>query len=282
MADCYKDNRNLRWINGFSIHQAGYGVWSIDEFGIDLMYLIEGKERALLFDTGVGISDIRGVIETLTALPYDVVNSHHHYDHVGGNYHFEEVFVHKAAIPVIEKQNNPKFRREFLLSQEARKEFTFEAGLRYDAGKGGSCKLKPLQEGQIFDLGGRKLEVLFTPGHTADSVCLLDHENRLLFSADTVVSTPTLIFKSFSEKMAVYLDSLKKLRSRREEYELIYPGHFLHPIGSLYVDQLIRCAEQIMEGRLLNRAEENKMAGAPVYEHQYGRASILYTEDTLL
>ena len=71
--------------SGFTLQQVSRDVWAIDEFGIDIMYLIIGTERALLVDTGIGIGNIRSVVETMTHLPYDVVNTHHHYDHVGGN-----------------------------------------------------------------------------------------------------------------------------------------------------------------------------------------------------
>ena len=54
-----------------------------------ISYLIIGKKRALLFDTGMGISDIKKVTAELTKLPIVVLNSHTHDDHVGGNWQFE-------------------------------------------------------------------------------------------------------------------------------------------------------------------------------------------------
>ena len=82
MSTFYEDNMNIKKINGFTLQQVSRDVWAIDEFGIDIMYLIIGTERALLIDTGIGIGNIRSVVETMTHLPYDVVNTHHHYDHV--------------------------------------------------------------------------------------------------------------------------------------------------------------------------------------------------------
>ena len=80
MSTFYEDNMNIKKINGFTLQQVSRDVWAIDEFGIDIMYLIIGTERALLIDTGIGIGNIRSVVETMTHLPYDVVNTHHHYD----------------------------------------------------------------------------------------------------------------------------------------------------------------------------------------------------------
>jgi len=54
-------------------------------------YLIVGEKRALLFDSGFGIGRIDQVVKKLTPLPVVVLNSHTHYDHVGGNYAFAEI-----------------------------------------------------------------------------------------------------------------------------------------------------------------------------------------------
>ena len=105
MSTFYEDNMNIKKINGFTLQQVSRDVWAIDEFGIDIMYLIIGTERALLIDTGIGIGNIRSVVETMTHLPYDVVNTHHHYDHVGGNGRFSMVYAHKKANDFIKEHN---------------------------------------------------------------------------------------------------------------------------------------------------------------------------------
>ena len=137
----------------------------------------------------------------MTHLPYDVVNTHHHYDHVGGNGRFSMVYAHKKAIPVIQEQNNLQSRKEFFRSQEARPEYNYEASLEFDASIMGDFEMKGIEEGFVFHLGNRDLEVLDTPGHTKDGICLLDRKYRLLFSGDTVVSTPVLMFDTFSDTM---------------------------------------------------------------------------------
>src|SRR6202034_4907321 len=55
-------------------------------------YLIVGKQRALLFDTGMGISDVKKLTAELTKLPIVVLNSHTHDDHVGGNWQFDTIY----------------------------------------------------------------------------------------------------------------------------------------------------------------------------------------------
>ncbi len=268
MSTFYEDNMNIKKINGFTLQQVSRDVWAIDEFGIDIMYLIIGTERALLIDTGIGIGNIRSVVETMTHLPYDVVNTHHHYDHVGGNGRFSMVYAHKKAIPVIQEQNNLQSRKEFFRSQEARPEYNYEASLEFDASIMGDFEMKGIEEGFVFHLGNRDLEVLDTPGHTKDGICLLDRKYRLLFSGDTVVSTPVLMFDTFSDTMSTYLESLKKLAQLRNSYELIFPGHYLRPIGSIYIDDQIACIQEILEKHLLGEKEECGMTKSEVYFYQ--------------
>lgn len=281
MSVFYQDNMNIKRINGFTLQQVSKDVWAIDEFGIDIMYLVIGTERALLIDTGIGLGNIRAVVETMTSLPYDVVNTHHHYDHAGGNGHFEKVYAHKKAIPVIQEQNNPETRLEFFRSQEARTEYNHEASLSFDVALPGTFEMEGIEEGFTFQLGNRELEVLDTPGHTKDGICLLDRTYRLLFSGDTVVSTPTLMFHSFSDTMSHYLASLKKLYRLKDSYELIFPGHYLRPIGSIYIDDQIACVQEILEKHLLGEKQEDNTEKEEVYFYQKGLSSVLYTEDRI-
>ena len=133
-----------------------------------------------------------------------------------------------------------------------------------------------------------------TPGHTKDGICLLDRKYRLLFSGDTVVSTPVLMFDTFSDTMSTYLESLKKLSQLRNSYELIFPGHYLRPIGSIYIDDQISCIYStisgfqighgfscILEKHLLGEKEECGMTKSEVYFYQKALASVLYTEDRI-
>src|ERR1035438_6288052 len=72
----------------FEVYQPAPGVFAIYEphqWEETIGYLIVGEKRALQFDTGMGISDIKKVTKELTNLPLIVFNSHTHQDHVGGN-----------------------------------------------------------------------------------------------------------------------------------------------------------------------------------------------------
>ena len=59
-------------------------------------YLICGTEKAVLIDTGLGIGNIKSVVDSLTSLPVMAVTTHVHWDHIGGHKYFENLAVHKA------------------------------------------------------------------------------------------------------------------------------------------------------------------------------------------
>jgi glyoxylase-like metal-dependent hydrolase (beta-lactamase superfamily II) len=80
----------------FEIYKVNEGVFAILELGHTeeaISYLILGSERAVLLDTGMGIANLRAEVERLTDLPVVVVVSHGHYDHVGDNHRFSEVWA---------------------------------------------------------------------------------------------------------------------------------------------------------------------------------------------
>ena len=80
----------------FEVYRAADGVFAIVEpyqFQEVISYLIVGTREALLFDSGLGMVPIAPVVKELTALPVTVLNSHTHFDHVGGNAEFERVLA---------------------------------------------------------------------------------------------------------------------------------------------------------------------------------------------
>src|SRR3990170_2871520 len=76
-------------------HQPG--VWLVSEPPHVNCFLVAGRERALLVDTGLGFAPIREVVDGLTGLPVVVVNTHYHWDQVGGNPPFSDVAIHEAG-----------------------------------------------------------------------------------------------------------------------------------------------------------------------------------------
>ena len=146
-------------------------------------YLILGEARAVLFDAGPGYRDIRGVAETLTDLPITFIPSHFHYDHVGNTI----TFAHVAVVDL------PYLRRRATANRLA---LNWREHL--GTAEGVAAPTLHVDEwlpvGNIIDLGERQLRVLYTPGHTEDSISLLDVGTGYVFSGDFIYPGPLYAF----------------------------------------------------------------------------------------
>ena len=80
--------------------------------------------------------------------------------------------------------------------------------------KNGPVRRIPMEGGTVFELGGRTIEVIHTPGHSLGSVCLLDRENRLLFTGDMCNDSLLLNCGDSSSTVKVYNESMRRLWAR--------------------------------------------------------------------
>ena len=156
-------------------------------------YLIIGEEKALLIDTGYGFGDLRSAVKELTSLPLVIVNTHGHCDHVGGNAQFDEpCLIHPKEMELAERHCREEMRRNN--AERMRNCVNYVTGETYcglpegfdlDAYAAlGTGKLSEAEAGMKIDLGGRILELVETPGHTAGGLSVLDRAKRLLFVGD--------------------------------------------------------------------------------------------------
>ena len=107
----------------FEVYRVETGVFALVEsrqFQEAISYLIVGERGALLFDTGLGVVPIRPVVEELTSLPVRVLNSHTHYDHVGGNVEFGDILARDTPYT---RANQRGFPHEELAGEVAAESF---------------------------------------------------------------------------------------------------------------------------------------------------------------
>ena len=159
------------------------------------LYLVEGNDRAVLIDAGTRVPGLDKIVAGITSKPVTMILTHGHGDHVGGVGPFPEVWIGPAD--------------EQMLRNSQR---------RYQG------QIRHLTDGETIDLGGRKLEVMFTPGHTSGSVTFFDKANHYGFSGDAFGSTNLLVF--------TYLSNVKASAAKVEKYmkdndiRFLYPGHY--------------------------------------------------------
>ena len=184
-------------------------------------YLLLGKKKALLIDTGLGVANIREIVDKITSLPIMVVTTHVHWDHIGGHRFFEEFAVHeeetewimgKFPLPLsVVKQNllngNCDFPKSFDIE-----DYNIFSGIPQQI----------LEDGDEIDLGNRKVKVLHTPGHSPGHCCFYEEERACLYSGDLIYKGcldmfyPTTNPELFSQS----IERVSKLEVKR-----ILPGH---------------------------------------------------------
>lgn len=176
-------------------------------------YLILGADRAVLFDAGTGLRDIVPVVRSLTQLPVTVIASHLHFDHVGALGRFDRTAV--LDVPSLQaRARNSRLtlgRYEFLGFADRLPNPTFRIDEWW----------KPES---IIDLGGRRLRVLATPGHTPTSASLYDEGRHQLFAGDFIYPGELYAFLPGASRGA-YLATTKRLLSTLDPATHIFAAH---------------------------------------------------------
>lgn len=187
----------------YTLRELEPGIFRIGNSGV-FMDLIVGAKRALLFDTGYGFGDLKGLVRQITDKPLIVVNSHGHVDHACGNAQFGGAYIHPADMDLCRIHNGPDLRMAELETAEVPLDFDLDAYLSLDTGD-----LKPVGEGENFDLGGLTLEVIHLPGHTAGSIGLWCPEKRLFWVGDAM-NCFVWLFLPEAQPLRTYIQTLHK------------------------------------------------------------------------
>lgn len=184
-------------------------------------YLLIGEYKSLLIDTGLGVGDIKKVIEELTDLPVEVVTTHVHWDHIGGHQYFHTIDVYetemewlstKFPIPLqVVKMNLCKEPCEFpsYFDIEAYKIFQGKPSLI-------------LHDNDFIDLGNRYIQVIHTPGHSPGHICLYEEKKQYLYSGD-LIYTGTLDAFYPTTNPYEFMMSVKKIKKMK--INKILPAH---------------------------------------------------------
>ena len=235
------------WFEVYRVVPGVFAIYEPHQAEETISYLIVGDKHALLFDTGMGISDIKKVTQELTSLPTVVLNSHTHNDHVGGNWQFDIVYG-----------MNTDFTRENAKGSSAAAQEELSPGsICGELPKGFDAKAyatKPwritrsVQSGDEIDLGNRTLEVLSTPGHTPDSICLLDRANGLLFTGDTYYPAPIWLFRP-ETNLNAYVASVKRIAALAPQLKLVLGAHNVPVAQPSVLPRLVAAIEAVRAGK---------------------------------
>ena len=183
----------------FTTEQLAPDTWVISEYHHweeTHCYLLIGKDRALLIDTGLGICNIYEEVCQLTDKPVTAIATHIHWDHIGGHKYFPDFYAHEAELPWLQG--------EMLLDRcDPPEDFDVST---YEMFQGTPARI--LKGGEILDLGGRTVQVLHTPGHSPGHLCFWEADRGGLYTGD-LVYLDTLFAYYPSTDPEAYLASLE-------------------------------------------------------------------------
>jgi glyoxylase-like metal-dependent hydrolase (beta-lactamase superfamily II) len=259
------------WFEVYQVQPSVYAIYEPHQFEEVISYLIVGTRRALLFDTGLGVASIREVVTRLTHLPVTVLNSHTHFDHTNGNAEFSDVWNEDTLFTRANAQTHSSIYGRDALAPE-RICGTLPAGVHAAEYSRRPWKITHwIHDGEKIDLGNRRLEILFTPGHTPDSIVLLDRQHGLLFMGDTYYPGPIYLLAPETD-LAAYANSVSRLVQLVPQLHLLLPSHNL-PVAK--PDILLRLQSAVRE---IQSGKATFVVTSDYHEFKFDGFSLLLSE----
>jgi len=246
------------WFEVYQVVPQVFAIYEPHQAEETISYLILGEKQALLFDTGMGISDIRKVTGELTHLPIIVLNSHTHDDHVGGNWQFETVFGMDTDFT----RTNAKGSRQDAQDELGPGMICGELPQGFDSKAYATRPWKIsrfLHDHDKVDLGGRTLEIISTPGHTPDAISLLDRAHGLLFTGDTYYPAPIWLFRP-ETNLDDYVASVKHLAALAPQLKLVLGQHNVPFARPEVLVTLVTAIETVRAGKVRGEPQDDGKA----------------------
>ena len=185
--------------------------------------LVIGEEKCLLIDNGFGDDDFGEFPPELVPLMQGkelvCAATHGHRDHIGGAHFFDEIWIMPEEESVIS---------DFL-------------GKSYDPEKKlicGRTKVRDLTDGQVFELGGRKVTAIATPGHTWGSCCFYDDKAKLMMTGDALNRHVMYQLARPAVPLCLCAERLENLLAY--QFDLFLGGHHPEPFPRSFVTYMVQ------------------------------------------
>lgn len=210
-----QEHSGIPGYEGDSLTELRPNVWRIASPGSGgHAYLVNDRERRVLIDSGLAqdVEHLTSQLAVLNLHPADihmVINTHEHYDHTGGNRHFQDtalIAAHRFAATKIEMLDE-------YVTHAKESGFDME-GFRVHLW---------LENGTLIVTGDYRFEIVHTPGHTSGCICIYEPQQHFMFTGDTLVAGGDLPPVLESGSGSDYVNSLERLNTLK--LSSIFPGH---------------------------------------------------------
>ena len=235
------------WFEVYDVAPGVSAIYEPHQWQEVISYLIEGEQNALLFDTGNGIADIMEVVVDLTDKPVSVLNSHTHYDHVGGNFAFDRIYGLDTSFTRSRQSGHSNQDIAIEVSKQALCR-PLPIGVTQKNHIGRPFKVTDfIKDGDIIDLGNRQLEVMHVPGHTPDAIALIDREAGLMWTGDSYYSGPIWLFAPETD-LDAYANSLQRLIIGAKGLKALLPAHNTPWVSPKVLPRVAQGLQQMLLG----------------------------------
>lgn len=256
----------------YEVREIYENTYSIKEEGFEgldtYMYLLVGKEKALLVDCGYGIIDLKKIIGEITDKPLICICTHGHHDHVMGVCQLDDCYIHSVDTEIF----------TFNTCEPLLRMYTQNNALDIYKNSEGFAKFseewiyksypvpKPIDDIPYFDLGDRKVSWRLIPGHTQGSIAVVDEKYSAIFDSDGATRGVWIfLFESSSLKDYIgmlegYLDFMEQKGIKRK-----FVAHYGKELDKKDIESLIACCKTALSDP---KTGEN-------FRNPYNRARIL-------
>lgn len=223
-------------MNHFTHERVTHNVTKIEDYNVYTL-LIEGKDRAILLDTGLGIGNLREYVEKLTDKPITVYLTHAHGDHTFGVGWWDEAYLNEDDFHLFQNVE-PKDRIASIKRLTGKDDIKAE-----DLAPKFTGKLIPYHDGDIIDLGGTTLEVVEIPGHTPGCSMFLMKEDRIMIYGDAVGRKSGLWSDGTASQLVAALEHLQEYD---DQYDRIFRFHHGLEWPKGFDKEVLECARNIV------------------------------------
>ena len=244
------------WFEVYQLNENTYAIYEPYQWQEAISYLLIGSEKAMLVDTLQGIGDLKSVVEQLTNLPVIVVNTHSHFDHVSGNYQFDDIYGMDNTFTL---DNAKGHDHSVNVGNMTADTFWKNVPENFSAD---TYENKPyeiskyLRDGEIIDIGDRPIEIVFTPGHSPDSLVLIDKNNRMMMTGDSFYPAPLYVYSATSS-FRDYANSVQTMLKYQSDVDFLLPGHNETMQPASYLAKLHAATLAVQDGRTPSTIGDN-------------------------